>query len=226
MRVLGRKLNKAGVTLAGWPGALAAKGSKGAVLQDYDIYPPGTVTVVTARPFGNWNMERMSSYAASVVRASGSGLAYVFDRTMRNERGSYLQVEKLILQENGIVGVVQGQQVLVGNGDFMTRQGITLPEGVRAKDAVFCVVALEVAGMFVLNYNIHPTVEPALRTLLAHRFNPILAVRDFNLSPQKLRLRGKLPVEISDIKVDREQQTIAFVGYEYEYVFECNQNAE
>jgi hypothetical protein len=30
-----------------------------------------------------------------------------------------------------------------------------------------------------------------------------------------------LPVEISEVKVDRELQTITFVGYEYEYVFEC-----
>ena len=37
-------------------------------------------------------------------------------------------------------------------------------------------------------------------------------------------LRGKLPVEISGIKVDRELQTITFVGYDYEYTFECNQN--
>lgn len=34
-------------------------------------------------------------------------------------------------------------------------------------------------------------------------------------------LRGKLPVEISEVKVDKELQTITFVGYEYEYVFEC-----
>ena len=38
-------------------------------------------------------------------------------------------------------------------------------------------------------------------------------------------LRGKLPVEISAVKVDRELQTITFVGYEYEYVFECNEAA-
>ncbi|MBR5534779.1 MAG: hypothetical protein IKU62_08035 [Ruminiclostridium sp.] len=210
MRVLGRKLEKAGAALAGWPGAVAAKGSKGALLQDYDIYPPGTITLMTARPFGNWNMERMTSYAASVVRASGSGLAYVFDRTMRNERGNYLQVEKLILQENGIVGTVQGQQVLVGNGDFMTRQGITLPEGVRAKDAVFCVIAREVAGMFVLNYNIHPTVLPALQALLAHRFNPILAVRDFNLNAQRLRLRGRLPVD--QLSIPDLQRRVTLTG--------------
>ena len=34
-------------------------------------------------------------------------------------------------------------------------------------------------------------------------------------------LRGKLPVEISDVKADKEAQTITFVGYEYEYVFAC-----
>ena len=34
-------------------------------------------------------------------------------------------------------------------------------------------------------------------------------------------LRSKLPVEISEIKVDKELQTITFVGYEYEYTFKC-----
>lgn len=34
-------------------------------------------------------------------------------------------------------------------------------------------------------------------------------------------LREKLPVEISDVKVDKELQTITFVGYDYEYAFYC-----
>lgn len=34
-------------------------------------------------------------------------------------------------------------------------------------------------------------------------------------------LREKLPVEISELKIDKDSQTITFVGYEYEYVFEC-----
>ena len=33
-------------------------------------------------------------------------------------------------------------------------------------------------------------------------------------------LREKLPVEIAEVKVDKAMQTITFVGYEYEYVFE------
>lgn len=34
-------------------------------------------------------------------------------------------------------------------------------------------------------------------------------------------LRDKLPVEISEIKVNKDLQTITFVGYDYECVFEC-----
>ena len=34
-------------------------------------------------------------------------------------------------------------------------------------------------------------------------------------------LREKLPVEISELRVDKTAQTIAFVGYEYEYIYEC-----
>ncbi len=39
-------------------------------------------------------------------------------------------------------------------------------------------------------------------------------------------LRGRLPVEISELKVDKTLQTITFVGYEYEYVFECKDTVE
>lgn len=34
-------------------------------------------------------------------------------------------------------------------------------------------------------------------------------------------MRSKLPVEISDVNSDKETQSIKFLGYEYEYVFEC-----
>jgi hypothetical protein len=35
--------------------------------------------------------------------------------------------------------------------------------------------------------------------------------------------RGKLPVEVSGIKVDRELQTVTFMGYDYECVFVCKE---
>ena len=36
-------------------------------------------------------------------------------------------------------------------------------------------------------------------------------------------LREKLPVEITNIKVDKTEQKITFEGYDYEYIFYCTQ---
>ena len=117
------------------------------------------------------------SYTASVIRASGSGLRFLFDKLLRAEGGSYLPIDKIILQDTGILGQCQDQQILVGNSDFMSRQGIALPPGIKSKDAVFCAVDRELVGMFVL------------------RYTPVMATRDFNLSPHRLRLWGRLSAD-------------------------------
>lgn len=195
MRLLGGKLAKLGVALAGWPGLLAAKGCKAALLLDQDVYPPGTIALTGSRVFGSLSMERTVSYTASVIRASGSGLRYLFDKLLRAEGSSYLPIDKIVMQDTGLIGQCQDQQILVGNSDFMSRQGIALPPGIKAKDAVFCAVDRELVGMFVLRYTLHPSILPSLQTMIAHRISPVMATRDFNLTPHRLRLWGRLSVD-------------------------------
>lgn len=169
-----------------WPG----KGCKAALLLDQDIYPPGTVALAGSRVFGSLSMERTVAFTASVIRASGSGLTYLFDKLVRAEGSGYLPIEKIVMQETGLLGQCQGQQILVGNSDFMSRQGIALPPGIRAKDAVFCAVDRELVGMFVLKYTLHPAITPALQSMVLHRIAPVMVTRDFNLNPHRLRLWG------------------------------------
>ncbi|HIY07643.1 MAG TPA: hypothetical protein H9844_11265 [Candidatus Evtepia faecigallinarum] len=195
LRLLGGRLAKLGVALAGWPGLIAGKGCKAVLLLDQDIYPPGTVTLTGSRVFGSLPMDRTVAYAASVIRASGSGLSYLFDKLLRAEGSNYLPIDKIVMQETGLIGQCQDQQILVGNSDFMSRQGIALPPGIKAKDAVFCAVNRELVGMFVLKYTLHATILPALQTLVSHRFNPVMVTRDFNLNPHRLRLWGRLPMD-------------------------------
>ena len=55
----------------------------------------------------------------------------------------------------------------------------------------------------------------------------IIVSEKYDVSDSRFEvLRGKLPVEISEIKVERELQTITFVGYEYECVFECKEDTK
>lgn len=192
LQILGSKLATLGVALAGWPGIAAAKGCRAALLTDNDLYPPGTVTLANSKPLSNLPMDRVVAYTASAIRASGSGLSYLFDKLLRSEGAKYLPIEKILLQDNGLIAQTQGQQILVGNSDFMSKQGIALPTGIKYKNTVFCAVDRELIGMFGVRYALHTTIVPSLQSLLGHRIAPVLVTRDFNISPKRMRFSDRL----------------------------------
>lgn len=192
LQMLGEKMSTLGVALAGWPGVAAAKGCRAALLTDNDLYPPGTVTLANAQPLSNLPMDRVVAYTASAIRASGSGLSYLFDKLLRSEGAKYLPIEKILLQDNGLIAQTQGQQILVGNSDFMSKQGIALPTGIKYKNTVFCAVDRELIGMFGVKYALHTTIVPSLQLLLGHRIAPVLVTRDFNINPKRMRFSDRL----------------------------------
>lgn len=192
LQILGDKLATLGVALAGWPGIAAAKGCRAALLTDNDLYPPGTVTLANSKPLSNLPMDRVVAYTASAIRASGSGLSYLFDKLLRSEGAKYLPIEKILLQDNGLIAQTQGQQILVGNSDFMSKQGIALPTGIKYKNTVFCAVDRELIGMFGVRYALHTTIVPSLQSLLGHRIAPVLVTRDFNINPKRMRFSDRL----------------------------------
>ena len=192
LQILGSKLATLGVALAGWPGIAAAKGCRAALLTDNDLYPPGTVTLANSKPLSNLPMDRVVAYTASTIRASGSGLSYLFDKLLRSEGAKYLPIEKILLQDNGLIAQTQGQQILVGNSDFMSKQGIALPTGIKYKNTVFCAVDRELIGMFGVRYALHTTIVPSLQSLLGHRIAPVLVTRDFNINPKRMRFSDRL----------------------------------
>lgn len=70
-----------------------------------------------------------------------------------------------------------------------------MPQGLKVKNAVFCAIDGELAGIFALNYKLHSSVEPALNAIIRNRIAPVLATRDFNIIPAMLRQRFKLPAD-------------------------------
>ena len=83
----------------------------------------------------------------------------------------------------------------MGSAAFMHLMEVALPQGLNVKNAVFCAIDGELAGLFALNYNLHGAVRPALTALIRNKIGPVLCTRDFNLIPAMLRQRFKLPVE-------------------------------
>ena len=101
----------------------------------------------------------------------------------------------------GLSANIRGDQVLVGSAAFMNLMDISLPQGLNVKNAVFCAIDGQLAGIFALNYTLHDTVFPAMEELMGEKVGPVLATRDlisfllcFSSASSWLRTRWTSPL--------------------------------
>ena len=153
-------------------------------------------------------MERVVAYTATLLRDSGSGLAKLFHDQLRSLGGLMRNADRLCCYEGGGLSAnIRGDQVLVGSAAFMNLMEIPLPPGLNVKNAVFCAINGELAGIFALNYTLPDTVFPSLDELMREKVGPVLATRDFNLIPSMLQHRFKLAADKMDFPpVERRRE--------------------
>ena len=193
---LAQRLAKSGAALAGWDGVTGTGGRCGVLLTDTDLFPPGTISLNGIKVFGDFPVEKVVGVTATLIRESGSGLDKVFHDLLRTQGAIYRRCSDFCCYEGGgLSAVIRNESVLVGSADFMHLMEVTLPQGLHVKNAVFCAIDGELAGIFALNYKLHPSVEPALNAIIRNRLFPVLATRDFNILPAMLRQRFKLPAD-------------------------------
>ena len=193
---LSARLAKSGAALAGWDGVTATSGRSGILLTDYDLFPPGTVSLNGIKIFGDFPVDKVVGITATLIRDTGSGLDKIFHDLLRSQGATYRRASDFCCYEGGgVSAVMRGETVLVGTASFMHLMEVPLPQGLNVKNAVFCAIDGELAGLFALKYSLHGTVEPALFALIQNRIAPVLATRDFNIIPAMLQQRFKLPAD-------------------------------
>ena len=70
--------------------------------------------------------------------------------------------------------------------------GIRVAEGINLKNGVFIAINMQFAGVFSIKYDAQPSVRRSLTYMVKHKIVPVLAVRDFNITPQLVETRFKL----------------------------------
>ena len=203
-----RRLVQSGAALAGWPGMASSRKGERVLLTDTDLFPPGYVELNGFKVLGGFPMERVVAYTATLLRDSGSGLAKLFHDQLRSLGGLMRNADRLCCYEGGGLSAnIRGDQVLVGSAAFMNLMEIPLPPGLNVKNAVFCAINGELAGIFALNYTLPDTVFPSLDELMREKVGPVLATRDFNLIPSMLQHRFKLAADKMDFPpVERRRE--------------------
>lgn len=209
--LVARRLAHSGAALAGWPGILGSRRADRVLITDTDLFPPGYVELNGFKVLGDFPMERVVAYTATMIRDSGSGLTKLFHDYLRTLGGLMRNSERLCCYEGGgLSATIRGDQVLVGSASFMELMEISLPTGLHVKNAVFCAINGELAGIFALNYFLPDTVFPALDAIIRENVGPVLATRDFNLIPAMLQQRFKLSADRMDFPpVERRRELSA-----------------
>lgn len=203
-----RRLAQSGGALAGWPGMAQSKKGDRVLITDGDLFPPGYVELNGIKVFGDWSIEKVVGCTATLIRDSGSGLTKLFHDLLRAQGAIFRRAEDLCCYEGGGLSAnIRGEQVLVGSAAFMNLMEIRLPQGLHVKNAVFCAIDGELAGIFALNYTLPDVVFPALDSLMREKVGPVLATRDFNLIPSMLHQRFKLAADKMDFPpVERRRE--------------------
>lgn len=193
---LSQRLSKSGAALAGWDGTAGGGQNRGVLLTDTDLFPTGMVCLNGIKVFGDFPVEKVVAVTATLIRDSGSGLDKVFHDLLRSQGAIYRRCSDFCCYEGGgLSATVRNEMVLVGSASFMNLMEVALPQGLNVKNAVFCAIDGELAGIFALTYQLHSSIEPALNAIIRNRIVPVLATRDFNIIPAMLHQRFKLPAD-------------------------------
>lgn len=208
--MIARKLQGSGAAIAGYEGCADIGRSRRVVISDNDLFPPGTMKLSGINILEGAFVDKVISCTASLLLASGSGVAGVFMELVTRRGYSSVTPEEFRCHEGGGLSArVGGEQVLVGSVGFMNLMGIRLPQNMTVKNAVCTAISGELVGVFTLEYIPVSSVQEALVTLLQGRTQPIFAIRDFNITPLMIRQLFRMPTDNFNFPTFRDRYRLA-----------------
>ena len=184
---IAKRLQKCGVCVAGYLGARFISRSRKMIITDRDLFPEGTIHLNGIKVYGE-EIGKVVSYAASLARASGSGISTLFDGLLQSEGGLPQQVDEFAFaKEGGLSGIIHGETTLLGTEKFVRRASVQLPQELKLKGGMFLAVDGKLVAAFAVKYPVIETVDWALHSFRRNRIAPVLASRDPNITPALLK---------------------------------------
>ncbi|MCL2030385.1 MAG: hypothetical protein FWG93_02455 [Oscillospiraceae bacterium] len=192
-----KRLSVKGGAIAGWTAAREMKGGQFAAARDEDFFPTEMVSLNGLKIFNNYPYDKVTSYAAAMLETSGSSLRHAVRELVRGREDQLPPIDRLEHHEaGGISGEAGRDRVMMGTSDFILHMSIRLPRDLIIKKAVYLIVNSELAGIFAVNYIPSSATEGAALKLVKNGVTPLMAVRDFNITPALLKEKYTLDTDI------------------------------
>ena len=205
-----RSLFHNGNAIAGWSGLVDIGESKHIIVTDHDVFPKNTISIDSIRILEGVDPQKIITYTGSVIIASGSALSPAFSELMNKNSCVIEQVYDFKCHEGGgLTAMISGDEVLVGNSGFMHLMGIHIPQKLASKSSVFVAVNGVISAIYAIKYTPVVSVQKALITLLRSKRTSIFAIKDFNITPEMIRKKFRMPSDRFDFPSFADRYAIA-----------------
>jgi hypothetical protein len=202
---ISKRLEDMGSAINGWSAAAESSRGEIIVVEDRDLFPPGTMTLNGLKILGDHSFSDIISYSASLLHSSGSGLYKALEPVVRDHAGQLKSVSALEIFEGGLSGSIKGERIMVGTLNFMHSMGIQVPPELSSKTAVFTSVNHDLAGVLAVSYTPSSNVKGALLLLENQKMTNVLAVRDINISLNLLRDKFSIDPDLLEYPIVEER---------------------
>ncbi len=223
--IVSGRLARTGTVLAGPRAAELVSEADSVILQERDLFPAKLIGISGVKVFSGFTPEKVNLCTLALLRESRSNLYNALAASLSRVPVNMPAIEDFTFYRTGGMGAyVNSDRVLVGSGSFIVQSGGHLPEGINLRAGIFVSINMQFAGFYPIRYDVQPSVRRALGHLTRRKITPVLAVRDFNITPHMVETKFKLQpgtvgfpeledrIELSKLRDSTEDEPIAVLA--------------
>ena len=180
------------------------------VLTDEDLFPNGSVVLVSLELHSNLNDATALAYAAALTQ--GSSLGNMLAEEVRTRYGAPLAAHRVLRYDGGVGGQIGGLQVLLGNERFMTSRGVSV--GGITDNALALSLDGSLAAVLTVDYTVPAVLFHAMQKLTEQKTTIWLNSHNQQITPQLVEQLYGLPkgtVVVPELECSRALQNPARV---------------
>ena len=180
------------------------------VLTDEDLFPNGSVVLVSLELHSNLNDATALAYAAALTQ--GSSLGNMLAEEVRTRYGAPLVAHRVLRYDGGVGGQIGGLQVLLGNERFMTSRGVSVSG--MTDNALALSLDGSLAAVLTVDYTVPAVLFHAMQKLTEQKTTIWLNSHNQQITPQLVEQLYGLPkgtVVVPELECSRALQNPARV---------------
>jgi hypothetical protein len=185
-----KKLLPTGAMLSGYPSVKQFCDSTAVMIDANELFPADSVFLDGIKTFEDYNIDESLLCGIAILKEAKNPIAKVFEKVVDETKGDLPEVESVLYEDElGLVGWVNGERILVGNRELMTKYSVETPSIEyedkyiqSGKQVTYVARAGRLIAMFVTHYIADSILMPELHRAEANGISILVHSTDCNIT--------------------------------------------